>query len=96
LPLKDNSFDSVTAVFLLNYVENYKGLLSEIRRVLKDLGRFVVVLSSKKINDWQRQKEVNSFNSEKWKEILEKAGFSIDLKEKEGLWFFRCGKEKIY
>lgn len=92
LPFSDNSFDSVTAVFVLNYVENYKGLLAGIKRVLKDNGNFVVVLSAKKLNDWQRQKEVNSFSSKEWKKILEEY-FTVKFYEKEEMWFFMCRKE---
>ncbi|MBI2666621.1 class I SAM-dependent methyltransferase, partial [Candidatus Woesearchaeota archaeon] len=68
LPFADEEFSSVTAVFVLNYVENYSLLLSEIFRVLKSggNGKFVMVLAEKGVNDWQRQKEVNHFPAEKW------------------------------
>ena len=36
LPFFANNFDSVTAIFVLNYVENYTFLLQEVKRVLKD------------------------------------------------------------
>ena len=92
LPFDSGSFDSITSVFVLNYVKNYSGLLSEVKRVLIAGGIFVMVLSAKGINDWQRQKQVNDFSSEKWVTELEKVGFSIDCYEKEGLWFFKCLK----
>lgn len=90
LPFKDKTFDSVTAIFLFNYVRNYQQLLQEIRRVLKPKGSFVMILSATKINDWQRQKELNRFKTKKWKEIIEKEGFKVKLSEKEKLWFFKC------
>ncbi|MEK6969010.1 MAG: class I SAM-dependent methyltransferase [Nanoarchaeota archaeon] len=93
LPVKDNSFNSVTAIFVLNYIKNYSGLLLEINRVLKE-GVFVMVLYSKQINEWQRQKEVNAFTAEDWKAVLNRAGFIVDFYEKEGLWFFKCKKLK--
>ena len=91
LPFESGSFDSVTAVFVLNYVNNYQQLLSEIKRVLGKEGRFVMVLSSGQINDWQRQKEVNVFSFEKWVQVLEEKGFNVEFYENEGIWFFRCG-----
>lgn len=90
LPFPDSSFDSITAIFVLNYVENYSLLLSEVRKVLKQEGVFVVVLFSEEINEWQKQKEVNDFNADRWSGILREAGFKVDFCEKEGLWFFRC------
>jgi len=91
LPFSDKCFDSVTLVFVLNYVENYSLLLEEVKRVLKEKSVFMAVFYSKEINDWQRQKEVNSFSFLEWKEVFLKAGFKIDFYEKEGLWFFKCG-----
>ncbi len=90
LPLENNSFDSVTVIFLLNYVKNYSSLLLEIKRVLKDKGNFVMVLGN--VNHWQKQKEINGFDFNEWKEVLEKVGFNVNCYEKEGLWFFRCEK----
>ena len=89
LPFQDKSFDSVTAVFVLNYVKNYKQLLQEINRVLKPKGYFVMVLSATKINDWQRQKEINHFTGKKWKKIMEKERFKVKLEQKNGLWFLK-------
>jgi len=88
LPFADYSFDSVTAVFLLNYIHNYHQLFSEIWRVLSELGIFVMVLSSTGVNEWQRQKEVSSFGKERWLMLLQKAGFEVVLKEKENIWFY--------
>ena len=92
LPFTDATFDSVTAIFVLNYVQHYQQLVLEIRRILKDNGFFIMVLSSGKVNDWQRQKEVTHFTAAKWCEILQ-GGFPVDFYEKEKLWFFRCRKE---
>jgi SAM-dependent methyltransferase len=90
LPFDNKSFDSATAIFVLNYVQNYELLLNEVRRILKKESKFVFVLSSKKINAWQRQKEVNSFSVDEWIKIVEDAGFSVQVKEKEDLFFFVC------
>lgn len=93
LPFKDKSFDSVTAIFVLNYVKNYEQLLQEIKRVLKPKGYFVMVLSASRINEWQRQKEVNSFEGKKWKSIVEKEGFGVGLYQKNKVWFLKCRKQ---
>ena len=95
LPFSEESFDSVTAVFVLNYVKNLNGLLSEVKRILSDNGMFVAVLYSGQVNDWQRQKEMNSFDSKKWIEVLSDAGFNVNFYEKQGLWFFKCGKNGV-
>ncbi len=90
LPFADASFDSVTAVFLLNYIRNYNQLFSEIKRILREGGQFVMILSFHPINEWQRQKEVNSFTSLHWFSLLEEVGFNVLIKEKENLLFFKC------
>ncbi len=92
LPFQKNSFDSVTAIFVLNYVKNYNQLINEIYRVIKSKSYFVMVLSAKKINSWQRQKEVNFFGREKWKQIIESVGFKVKWYEKSDLLFFKCLK----
>ncbi len=92
LPFPNSSFDSATAVFVLNYVKNYPQLLSEINRILKPKGIFAAVLYSKNINLWQRQKEVNKLPKDKWKNKIIQAGFSVKLQEIRNLWFFKCIK----
>jgi ubiquinone/menaquinone biosynthesis C-methylase UbiE len=87
LQFGDGSFDSVTAIFVLNYVENLTGLLYEIRRVLRSSGKFMVVLYSGQVNPWQRQKEVCHLKLFEWKDLLVKGGFQVRGWEKEGLWF---------
>lgn len=94
-PIQDNSFDSVTAIFVMNYIRNYPQMLFEISRVLKPKGQFVAVLSSRKINDWQRQKEVNDFSAKEWVSVFERAGFLVKQYEKDGLLFFKCQKTYI-
>ena len=90
LPFNNEEFDSVTLIFVLNYVKSYLELLKEIKRILKGNGNLVIVLGN--INDWHKQKEVNRFDFDGWQEVLKKAGFSVKANEKLGLWFFRCIK----
>jgi ubiquinone/menaquinone biosynthesis C-methylase UbiE len=89
LPLKDNSFQTVTAIFLFNYLKNYHQLLKEIKRVLKPKGKFTMVLSAKKINPWYQQKEVNQLTKEEWLSILDKY-FKVKLEIKNDLLFYYC------
>ncbi len=96
LPFTSGEFNSVTAVFVLNYVKNYTGLLNEIVRVLKEGGVFMMVLSAQGINAWQAQKEVTSYLAVEWRGILANSGFNVTFYEKEKVWFFRCEKRKGY
>jgi ubiquinone/menaquinone biosynthesis C-methylase UbiE len=95
LPLDDGSFSSVTAVFVFNYIKNYSLLFKEVKRILDDNGYLVMILSAKSVNKWEKQKEVNSFSSSQWEEILVTNDFKVEFYEKENLWFFKCRKEKI-
>src|SRR3989344_2218998 len=90
LPFKPK-FDSVTAIFVFNYVKNYRQLLNEIFRILKDQGIFVMVLSSSSVNDWQKQQEVNELSKNDWIKILS-GKFAVKVKEKDNLMFYRCRK----
>ncbi len=93
LPFNDTSFDSITAVFLFNYIRNYQPLFLEIKRILRNEGQFVMILSSTPINEWQKQKEINSFTPQHWVSLLELVGFKVDFTEKEKLFFFYCRKK---
>ena len=95
LPFATASFDSVTAVFVFNYILNYQQLFCEINRILQEGGKFVMILSSTSINEWQKQKEVNSFTAQHWSLLLGYAGFKVSLTEKENLLFFQC-QQKAY
>ncbi len=95
LPFKDNEFDSVTAIFLLNYVKNYEKLFAEISCVLKSGGIFMMVLSAVPIKKWHQRQQVNDFSVKEWKEALEKS-FKVKFYSKEDLYFLRCTKAKSY
>jgi SAM-dependent methyltransferase len=91
LSLKNEEFDSVTAIFLLNYIQNQIPLLQEISRILKKQGTFIAILSAQNINPWQRQKQVNDLTHQQWLTILSKH-FTTTFEEKKKLWIFRCKK----
>jgi SAM-dependent methyltransferase len=84
-----SGFDSVTAVFVLNYIRNLEVLLGSIKDVLVKGGVFVCVLYGKELNSWQKQKEVNSYDFDEWKGVLSRH-FNVTCNQKEDLWFFRC------
>ena len=94
LPFDDNHFNSVTIVFLLNYIRNYSNLLNEVYRILQEDGKLVVVQPKEKVNSWQRQHTINNLGFKKWEKVLSNVGFKVKFYEKEGLGFFRCVKQK--
>jgi SAM-dependent methyltransferase len=96
LPFNDYEFDSITAIFVLNYVDNFVNLLNEVNRILRSSGKFVAVFGAKGINDWQAIKEKNHFSKNQWKEEFSSLGFKVKFFEKNGLWFFVCEKQKDY
>ncbi len=93
LPFDKEEFESVTAVFVLNYVKNHSSLIQEVYRILKPGGWLMVVLYSKQVNDWQRQKEVSALSASAWTQELEKH-FKVNFYLKEDLYFFKC--QKVY
>lgn len=96
LPFADGDFDSVTLIFVLDYVRNCLDLLKEIRRVLKKEGSLVVVQSLAEVNSWQRQKKVNHFTGEGWNSLFLEQGFEVEVHQKEKLVFFNCKGSKVY
>ncbi|MBI2146022.1 class I SAM-dependent methyltransferase [Candidatus Woesearchaeota archaeon] len=88
LPVPDTSFHSVTMIFLLNYIKNYRQLLSEVQRILKNKGRLVLVFSAVGVQDWHQQKELTKLSPPAWSKILQEQGFRVMFHEKEGIWFF--------
>lgn len=53
LPFQDNSFDTVIAVFCLNYIKNLNNIINEIRRVLSSDG--ILLCFQCPLNDWYRK-----------------------------------------
>ena len=96
LPLSDETFDSATAIFVLNYIKNVDQLLHEMYRVLKENGCGVILLWSKTLNPWHQQKEQNHYSAQVWKETIARQGFVVQFAEKEGIWFFIAQKQKTY
>ncbi|MBI2665843.1 class I SAM-dependent methyltransferase [Candidatus Woesearchaeota archaeon] len=95
MPFEDEVFDSVTAIFLFNYIVNYQQLLQEIYRILKKNGVLVAVLSCKEINEWQRQKQVNSFTAKEWKQNIKNARFIVTHSQVDQLLFLKGRKNSF-
>lgn len=89
LPFKNEEFDSVTAIFVLNYVQHLSSLLAEIVRVLKSNGTAIFVLSATGVRDWPQQQEVNHYAVKGWLTVLSQQ-FQVRSYTKKGLNFFVC------
>ncbi len=89
LPLTNASFDSVTAIFILNYIHNLPSLLREIKRILTPTGTFVAILSKHPINNWQQQKQVQKHNPLEWQTLL-KQYFKATPKHNNNLLIWWC------
>ncbi|PIZ52509.1 hypothetical protein COY27_00155 [Candidatus Woesearchaeota archaeon CG_4_10_14_0_2_um_filter_33_13] len=96
LPFKEEEFDSVTAIFVLNYIKNYTPLLLEINRVLVKNGVFVMVLGSYGVNEWQKQHQTTDLSLSEWVEKIKTSHFDVRLVKSKNLSFFICKKKKSY
>ena len=83
LPFQDKSFDSVTMVFIIDYLKNLKQVLKEVKRVLKPKGKLILVNSKKPIDSWYRNHEVKHLTRKEIKELLQKEGFKVKVEEKK-------------
>ncbi len=81
LPFSDNSFDSVTIVFVVDYLKNLFGLFKEVKRVLKSKGKLIIVNSKKPIADFYRKQEIKHYSSDDLKKILK--GFDVETEKKK-------------
>lgn len=82
-PFALNSFDSVTAVFVINYLKNLKDVLKEIKRILKPKGKLIIVQSAKPVSELYRIKEKKLWKSEDVEKLLKKLKFKTKIKNKK-------------
>ena len=92
LLFKSNSFNSITAVFILNYVQNIQNLLGEVQRVLKKDGTFIVVLSKIGINVRHKAHQKQTLSKKEWRSVFTGNKFHVNIIENDTLWFFVCSK----
>jgi hypothetical protein len=83
LPFNDDSFDTITMVFVIDYLENLKSVFDEIKRILKTNGKLILVQSEKPINELYRSQEVKHLDKNEIKSLLREAGFKVKIKEKK-------------
>jgi SAM-dependent methyltransferase len=81
LPFKDNSFDSASAVFLVDYLDNFGKTLKEIRRILKKNGNLIIVQSKKPITNFYHYHEKRFWSKEQLKSILTANKFKPEVNE---------------
>ena len=71
LPFKDNVFDSVTMIFVLNYLENLGLVFNEIKRVLKPKGKLVIVQPKCSTDDLYKFQEKKHYSVDDIKGYLD-------------------------
>jgi len=81
LPFKDNSFDTVTMVFVVNYLSKLP--FKEIYRVLKKKGKLIIVQSAKMLDDWYVKQEKKQYSASELKKLLADAGFKAKVEKKK-------------
>ena len=94
LPFENNSFESITAIFLLNYIQNYSQLLQQIFRILQNGGHFIIILSSQQVKEWHYQQQQNNLTNWQWIINLKQTGFEVNHYQKQQLDFYICQKQK--
>jgi SAM-dependent methyltransferase len=80
LPLRDRSVSLVSAVGLLEYIENRDLFLSEIKRVLRDGGLFLCTLSQPGFLNALRNllgSRIHAVRSEAWEASINSMGFRL-------------------
>lgn len=68
LPFKDKSFDTVCMCFVVDYVDDLKAVLEEIKRVGK---RIIIVQSKKPISDYYHKHEVKYWKGKELAKLLD-------------------------
>jgi len=83
LPFGDNSFDSVTMVFVVNYLSRAEKVFREVFRILKEKGKLIIVQSAKMLDDWYVKKEKKQWKTEELSKLLKKIGFKVKVEKKK-------------
>lgn len=82
-PFKNNSFDSITAVFIINYLKNLRQVFKEAKRVLKPKGKIIIIQSAKPLGEFYRTIESKQYKPEEIIKALKQNKFMTTLKEKK-------------
>ncbi|MBS3138922.1 class I SAM-dependent methyltransferase [Candidatus Woesearchaeota archaeon] len=82
LPFADESFDSASLVFVVNYIKNVHQLFAEVHRMLKPNGR-VVIVQAPFVSALHKLHYKNSVGDVELRVLLGKLGFRIKSQHKE-------------
>jgi len=82
-PFKKNTFDSISAVFIINYLKNLKKVFKEAKRVLKTKGKLIIVQSAKPLGEFYRIKEAKEYKPDDIAKILKQLGFKTKVEKKK-------------
>ena len=83
LPFKSESFNSITAVFIINYIKNPEYVLKEAKRVLNKKGKIIIVQSSKPIAYFYKIKQKKSWSAKEIEKILKQLKFKTKIIKKK-------------
>ena len=89
LPYNDNNFDIITAFETIYFWKDIKVALSQVNRILKDDGVFLICCEMSDVNNPKWSNALNKMNinsGEKWKEILENNNFIVDNLDVKDEW----------
>lgn len=76
LPFADESFDSATLVFVINYVKNIHELITEVHRVLRANGH-VVIVQAPSVSGLHKLHYKNTMGDAELRVLLGKLGFRV-------------------
>lgn len=77
LPFSEEAFDSITMVFVANYIRNLEQLLREAQRVLKLGGKLVIVQSQQPVIELHRMHYKNNYGEAELRILLKNIGFDV-------------------
>ena len=89
-PFDQDEFDTITAVFVLNYLSDLDFVFSEVKRVLRSEGRFITVISATGVSKRHQLQEKNSWSFDIWQQRFLEYFDLLEVYEQEGLYFFVC------
>ena len=81
MPFKNNSFNSITAVFLINYIKDLNFLLKDAKRILKKNGKIIIVQSANPIAKLYRIKQKKSWKKEDVEKLMKRFKFKTNIHE---------------
>ncbi|MFC1801384.1 class I SAM-dependent methyltransferase [Nanoarchaeota archaeon] len=96
LPFDTESFDSVSAVFVFNYISNVPNFIKEIKRVLITNGKLTIV-QPEKVNHLYNLHVKNNYDEASLRVLLKKSGFRTESTTKKignnQITFYFCEKK---